>query len=337
MRRLVQVVTVWLMAGTAWAQSPISTLPLGPDEIGLVKTAQGITTRISFPEKVLESICGDLYDPGTGKGTFVIQNSGNDVFLKPIASRGMSNLFVKTGGEAGTRIYNFDLTVVATAQMAHRVVNVAAAEPRPADLKSADTPKTNGAAEVASPAVNSEKIREDAEAAARVRADEIIRAARQQADRLTGEAEAKLVEADRQIIDRAERETHRRFVQALMLGLKEARLNNSKAVTKKKISVTLDPRLLVFNERGYIRYTIQNTGEDEFRYSAIVVEEGQAADLKPLAVEVVQTKAENVLAKGESLTGIIAFDATKLDPKSRLTFYLRGEDNAEIARVNIQR
>jgi hypothetical protein len=54
-------------------------------------------------------------------------------------------------------------------------------------------------------------------------------------------------------------------------------------------------------------------------------------------VEVIQSKPENLLARGESLTGIIAFDATKLDPKSRLTLYLRSEDNAEIARVNIQR
>ncbi len=336
MRLFVQAAVIVLIASTAWGQSPISTLPLGPDEIGLVKTAQGITTRISFPEKVLESICGDLYDPASGKGTFVIQNSGNDVFLKPIVSRGMSNLFVKTGSEAGTRIYNFDLSVVATAQLAHRVVNVVVAEPKPAEVKTVEAPKTNGSPEVASPAPDFERLKSDAEAAARQRSDEIIRGARQQAERITGEAEAKLQEADRQIVERADREANRRFVQSLMLGFNEVKFNN-KTTTKRKISVTLDPRLLVFNEKGYIRYTIQNTGEEEFRYSAIVVEEGQPPEVKPLAVEVVQTKPENVLAKGESLTGIIAFDATKLDPKSRLTLYLRGEDNAEIARVSIQR
>jgi hypothetical protein len=333
----VQAVIIVLIAATARAQSPISTLTLGSDEIGLVKTAQGITTRISFPEKVIESICGDLYDPTSGKGTFVIQNSGNDVFLKPIASRGTSNLFVKIGSETRSRIYNFDLTVVATPKEANRVVNVVVSDLKPADLKPADAAKSNGTPEDGANTVNVERIKNEAEAAARIRGDEIIRNARQQADRMTGEAEAKLLEADRQIQERADRETHRRFVQALMLGLKEVKLNNSKAVTKKRISMSLDPRLLVFNEKGYIRYTIQNTGEEEFRYSAIIVEQGTEEEAKPLVVEVIQSKPENLLARGESLTGIIAFDATKLDPKSRLTLYLRSEDNAEIARVNIQR
>ena len=103
-------------------------MALGPDKIGKIRTAHGLTTRITFPEPVQEIICGDLYDPGTGKGTFVAQRGGtaerpsNDVFIKPIAARGMSNLFVKTG-ENGQHTYNFDLEVVPVAQ-AQRVVNV---------------------------------------------------------------------------------------------------------------------------------------------------------------------------------------------------------------------
>src|SRR5579862_5370991 len=91
---------------TAAAQSPITTMMLGPAQIGVIKSAQGITTRISFPEVVKEIICGDLYD-GTANGSFVVQRSGNDVFLKSIVSRGASNLFVKTG-EKGEHVYNFD-------------------------------------------------------------------------------------------------------------------------------------------------------------------------------------------------------------------------------------
>lgn len=110
------------------AQPPVITVTLGTDQTGIVRTAQGITTRIAFPEKVTESICGDLYDPASGRGTFVVQISGSDVFLKPVASKGMSNLFVMTGEGGKRQIYHFDVNVVSAAQ-AHRIVNVVAAAP----------------------------------------------------------------------------------------------------------------------------------------------------------------------------------------------------------------
>src|SRR5262245_55738664 len=66
----------------ARAQSPTITIALGPNQIGFVKTTQGITTRITFPDVVRDIICGDLYDANTGKGGFVVQRIDNDVFLK---------------------------------------------------------------------------------------------------------------------------------------------------------------------------------------------------------------------------------------------------------------
>src|SRR6185295_74416 len=117
----------------ALAQSPITSMSLGPDSIGKVRTALGITTRISFPEPVLEIVCGDLYDPGSGKGTFVAQPSGTkddpgcDVFVKPVAAKGLSNMFVTTG-KGKKHTYNFDLEVVSVAQ-AHRIVTVVEARP----------------------------------------------------------------------------------------------------------------------------------------------------------------------------------------------------------------
>src|SRR5215510_7278476 len=111
----------------AQGQLSIVKVTLGPDQIAMIKTAQGITTRVSFPDPVKEIICGDLYDPGTGKGGFVVQRSENDVFLKPIPSKAMTNLFVKTG-ERGEHIYNFDLIVGPMAD-AHRVINVSLAPP----------------------------------------------------------------------------------------------------------------------------------------------------------------------------------------------------------------
>src|SRR5215813_14594970 len=120
------------------AQSQIVTVTVGPNQIGQVKTTQGITTRMTFPEAVRDIICGDLYDPTTGKGSFVIQRIDNDVFLKPVVPKGLSNLFVKTG-EKGEHTYSFDLLVVSLDQ-AHRVVNVSPSSAAPQPQATAGSP-----------------------------------------------------------------------------------------------------------------------------------------------------------------------------------------------------
>ena len=207
------------------SQTPVVTLQLGPDQIGLVRTALQITTRISFSEPVAEIICGDLYDASSGKGTFVVQRSGtadkpgNDVFIKPVVSKGQSNMFVRTGD--GRHTYNFDLKIVPPEQ-AHRVVNVTDAAPT-SQVSSPDEKHSTQPSSSSDPAADptrtapcpdADRIKADAEQAGRQKADEIIRSARQQADRINGEAEAKLAEANRQLTDRAAQETDRRFMQA---------------------------------------------------------------------------------------------------------------------------
>ena len=104
------------------AQTPIITIRLSKDQIATLKTAPGITTRIVFPDSVTEIICGDLYDAATGRGAFVVQRDGKDVFLKPVATKGLSNMFVKTG-QSDENVYSFDLVIV-TAERANRIVNV---------------------------------------------------------------------------------------------------------------------------------------------------------------------------------------------------------------------
>ncbi len=314
-------------------------MTLGPDQIGVVKTAVGITTRISFPEPVQEAICGDLYDPATGKGSFVIQLSGsperrgNDVFLKPVTTKGMSNMFVKTGD--GKRTYNFDLKIVDAAQ-AHRVVNVLDApdaNPHGAADSSSGSPHADGKA---AGSVDVERIKADAEQQARVRADEIIRNARQQADRIIGEAESKAQETERQLAQRADQEADHRFMQSLMLGIRESRINNPRA-TAKGVTIMVDPpRVLSFNDKAFIRYVIQNSGELDFSFEAVTLETGAGQNLRPITVEITQSKAENKLATGESLTGILAFDPKQLAAKDKLVLYVRGEGGAEIVRVTIQ-
>ena len=79
---------------------------------------------LSLPSEAKEAVCGDLYDPQTGNGCFVIQRSGRDLFLKPLKATGDTNLFVKT--DATT--YAFDLVVV-PAERAMRIVFVDTAAP----------------------------------------------------------------------------------------------------------------------------------------------------------------------------------------------------------------
>lgn len=329
------IVCLLANAGEAFAQSPIVTLQLGPDQIGVVKTSVGISTRITFPEPVAEIICGDLYNAADGKGTFVVarsgsdQKPGNDIYVKPIGSKGQSNMFVKTGD--GKHTYNFDLTIVPTAQ-AHRVVNITDAAPSAAPP--ASSPSTSAAAEPVktAPCPDADRIRADAESEGRRKADEIIRNARQQADRITGEAEAKLADAGRQSSERLTQESDRRFIQALMLGLREIKIPNPKVTTKKKTILTLDPRVLLFDDKAYIRYTIQNAGNEDFRFLALTLE----TETRPLTIEVAQNKPENKLTAGETLTGVLIFDLKQVDTKDKLTFYLRAEDHSEITHVTIQ-
>lgn len=316
-------------------QSLVTSLTLAPDQIGLVRAAQGITTRITFPEPVVEIVCGDLYDATSGKGSFVIQRSGtsdrpgNDVFIKPIASRGMSNLFVTTG-DGRRRTFNFDLKIV-PAEQAHRVVNVIDPTPKVPDAVTSGGGGPGETDKAKSPAPDFEKLRAQIEEQAKQHAAEIIRNAQQQADRKIAEAEAKLTEAS----TRAEREAETRFIKALILGLREQRIARPKVVAKKVI-VSLDPRVLVFDEKAYIRYTIQNTGTEDFGFSLVAMEVDTDRGTRPLTIELNQSKTENKLAKDESLTGVIVFDPKQVGPKERLTLLLRGEDNSEIARVVIQ-
>jgi len=249
-------------------------------------------------------------------------------------------MFVRTGD--GKHTYNFDLKIVPPEQ-AHRVVNVVdgppTAQASQPEEKSSPQPHSSGdPADTSKPAPcpDADRIRADAEQAGRQKADEIIRAARQQADRITGEAEAKLAEANRQASDRAAQESDRRFMQALMLGLRESKISNPRVTTKKKIILMLDPRILEFDDKAYLRYTIQNAGDADFAFNSLSLEMGAGAEAHPLTIQINQSKEENKLASGESLTGIIAFDLKQITPKDKVTLFVRGEDNAEITHVTIQ-
>jgi hypothetical protein len=331
------LLVVLVAASSAAPQSAVATLALSADRIGEIKTAQGITTMIRFPDAVQEIICGDLYDPGTGKGTFVVQRSGpadhpgNEVFIKPVSMRGASNMFVKTDGK---RTYSFDLTIVPTTQ-AHRMVNITDQAPT---AGASGAPAPNGdpkSSEGEKPSVDLERMKAEAEQQARQKAGEILRNAQQQADRKIAEADAKLAEAERLAPQRADQEIERRFTQALMLGLREAKVSNTRALAK-KVVITLDPRMLVFGDKAYLRYNMQNTGDKDFAFTAMSLEAGEGKEANPLTAVIHQSKPENLLAPGESLTGVIVLDPKQVGTKQKLTLFVRGEDRAEIAHVTIQ-
>ena len=344
--KTVLVTLLLMLAPIVRAQSTVTTIALGADQIGKVKTAQGISTRITFPEPVSEIICGDLYDAASGKGLFVVQSSGderqrgNSVYLKPVATKGVSNLFVTTGEKGKSNTYNFDLEIVPMAQ-AHRVVNVFnSATPSGSDPSGsgATQPSPKGGpngGEAAKPSSDPEQRRGEIEQQGRIKADETIRLARQQADRIIGEAEARALEIDKQAAQRGEQEVQHKFVQALMLGIREVRVSNPRTMVKKVI-VLLDPRIVMIDDKAYLRYTIQNTSDQMFSFNAIALERTAAAETQPIVVEIHQSKAENKLDPGEVMNGVLVFDPKVIAPKDKLNLFLRGEANAELIRVNIQ-
>jgi type IV secretory pathway VirB9-like protein len=322
-------------AVTAKAQSPVTTITLNPDQIGLVKTAQGITTRITFAQPVQEIVCGDLYDGQTGKGTFVVQRSGsnerpgNDVFIKPIVAKGKSNMFVKTG-DNGKYTFNFDLEVVAVAQ-AHRVVNVLSsvpAEPEAGSEKPAEPDPAAVNAEI-------ERRKAEIEKQARQDADEIIRKAQQQANRIVNEAEARVAENDRLAVSRNRQMIEDRFVQALVPGLREIKIEDPRA-TSKRIAVALDPRILIFDGKPFLRYSITNNSDAEFPFSGVSIEAGSARDSQPITIKVVQNKTQNRVGSGETVAGVVSFDAKYITTRDKLSFVVRSEDGSEVVRITIQ-
>lgn len=304
-----------LIAPVAGAQSPITTLFLDADQIGLVKTGQGITTRISFPQPVSEIVCGDLYDPGSGKGSFVVQRSGHDVFLKPVVPRAYSNLFVKTG-ENNSRVYNFDLTVVSTSE-AHRVVNVTG----PTAHSGREEGVIRGAEDPSSILTKAQQ-----------QVDEIVASARQQASRIVAEAEQRATDSDREAASRAESEIDRKIVRALMLGLREAKITAQQVLTK-NLAINVEKKLITFDDKSYLRFTMQNTGDVDLAFKSVSLEKVSAEKREIIPTEVTLTKSETVLKPTEAITAILSFDAKLISERDRLTLYLRGDGDVEIARA----
>jgi hypothetical protein len=174
--------------------------------------------------------------------------------------------------------------VVPVAQ-AHRIVTVVEARPlaTPPDTPAGSPGAIGNGAE--DPAAALERMKAEAEQQTRQKAGEILRIAQQQADRKIAEAEARVGDMDREAATRAGQTVEKRFMQALMLGLREIKINKP-SVTQKRLTVKLDPpSVLLFDEKGYLRYTIQNTGESDFVFGSVAHEIGQPKETQPNTYE----------------------------------------------------
>jgi vacuolar-type H+-ATPase subunit H len=327
---LILTLTLCVAVSNTPAQSLITTVTVGPNQIGQVKTTQGITTRIIFPEIVRDIICGDLYDPASGKGSFVIQRIDNDVFLKPVVSKGLSNLFVKTG-EKGEHTYSFDLQIVGLDQ-AHRVVNVSDSSAGHVQPSSAGSDASEDAKKLLSAA---EQRANETLSNARQQADRLMAQTNQQASEVYAKALQRSEEVDRQSANRARQEIEDRFSRAMIQGVREVKSVDSHVVAR-RVSLALDPRMLTFDDRSYLRYTIRNSGDKDFAFNGLALERRSGKDVFVIQAKVIQGRAENKIGPGEAIMGIIVFDAKEVGGEDKLTLYVRGEDNTELARLTIQ-
>jgi hypothetical protein len=140
---------------------------------------------------------------------------------------------------------------------------------------------------------------------------------------------------DQQTVSRVQEEIEQRFVRAVIQGVREIKSADSHVVTK-KITLTLDPRVLTFDDKSYLRYTIKNDGDKQFSFSGLSLERRTGREASAVSAKVIQGRAENRLNPGDTVMGVIVFDAKEVGATDKLTLFVRGADNTEIARLNIQ-
>ena len=121
----------------------------------------------------------------------------------------------------------------------------------------------------------------------------------------------------------------------MIQGIREVKSADSH-IAAKKISLILDPRLLTFDDKSYLRYTIKNESDKEFVFSALALERRSGKEMSVVRARIIQGRAENRLGPGEAMIGIIVFDPKEVRAGDKLSLYVRGLDNAEVGRLSIQ-
>lgn len=286
-----------------------------PDTIVTIKTAQNVVTRVALPAEAKQAICGDVFDAASGTGTFVIDRSGNDVFIKPLATKGQTNLFIKTEKE----VYNFDLTVVTSAQ-AYRVVNVnlppyerQIAEQRAAAAK--DIARDRAAMESEMSGKLADRQREIEQANADVLASE----------------RAKLrAETDRRASDLA----MRRVADGVMQGFTTLPLRERRGQID-QFDVVVDDAAYVFEGRLYVRFRITNRGTAEVTYNEpkIYVRTGETD--RPLVASTITGRGDFKVPGGQTVSGVLVFERVTLERGERLMLVVRGAGEGRAVQLRL--
>src|SRR5262249_17343961 len=150
-----------------------------------------------------------------------------------------------------------DLEIV-PASMAYRVVNVTA---------DGNSGRSQRAASESSQGLARQQS-EEILRSARKQADEVVQKANKQAEEITRQAQERAVEIQKQASQNVQKQIERNFADAVLSGIGEARPGYARA-TSKNVSVSVDRRLLTFNGKSYMQYTIQNNSGVDFAYTAV--------------------------------------------------------------------
>jgi hypothetical protein len=280
-----------------------------PDSVLEVKTGAGVVTRISLPEEAKSAVCGDLFDPATNAGSFIINRDGNDVFVKPVPkTSARSNLFVKTE----KNVFNFDLVIVPPEQ-AHRVFNVNI----PTYEKDIEAVK--------------EQARTELETTYQQRMTELEATYQARMDTLNRENDGKLEEERKKIRGEAESKANERVTMRLVDGMLHGFGPTPLGERSGKfgpVNVTLDSEAQTFEGMLYVRYRITNNTAEDVAYREPRIRLKALAEERTAAIPATTYTEDGVLrapAKGTT-QGVIVFERPLLQKGDRVTLVFLGED-----------
>jgi hypothetical protein len=286
-----------------------------PDSVLEVKTGAGVVTRISLPEEAKSAVCGDLFDPSTNAGSFIITRDGADVFVKPVPkTSARSNLFVKTD----KNVFNFDLVIV-PADQAHRVFNVNI----PTYEKDIEAAKEQA---VRTLEADYQRRMTELEATHQARMTELER-----------ENDGKLEEERKKIRAEAEGKANEHVMMRLVDGM----LHGSTVVVSERsgklgpVTVTLESEAQVIEGMLYVKYRITNNTVDDVVYKEPRVSLRALSEERNAPIVATTYTEDGVLrVPAKSTTqGVIVFERPSLLKGDKVLLIFRGED---VERMQLQ-
>ena len=298
------------------ASSGIIFVDVTPDTITTLRTAQNLITRIAFSSEAKQAICGDLFDPATNTGSFVIDHNGTDVFIKPVAAKGQTNLFVKTDQAT----YNFDLVVVPAAQ-AYRVVNVNL----PPFQKQIDEQKAANAKEL-------EQARADLEQELDQKYQDRVRQLEtQSATDIATETRKIRAEGDRRAADMAQR----RFVDGMLQGFTTVPLREKRGQSD-QLEVAVDDVAYIFEGRLYVRIRVTNRGQKDVTYQEPkIIVQGPGQKDQSVATTTFTSRGDYKIPAGQSVGIVAVFERPSLDKGERVVLFMRGDQKDKLLALRL--